>query len=194
MAVKPTDREDVDAGLMVRVRDGDEKAFRDLFQRYARRLVGYADRFFHNRARSEEVVQEVFLRVWRARARYEPRAKFSTWLYTITSRACLNELRRSSNRAVEPLDEQRPAAGVCGSAMADDLVEGGQMQHAIEDCLRQMPDNQRNALVLTRFGDHSYSEAAALLQVSVSAVKSLVFRAASAIRQVVTDRDGSQDP
>jgi RNA polymerase sigma-70 factor (ECF subfamily) len=189
MDATATSQTDPDAVLMVAVREGDEEAFHKLFQMHAARLVAYADRFFRNRAQSEEIVQEVFLRIWRARARYEPNAKFTTWMYTIASRACLNELRRAGRRrGEESLDEGRQVEDSAGPARPDRAMEAAQVRDAIQQSLAGMPDNQRSALVLTRFGGHSYAEAASLLGLSESAVKSLIFRATTAIRTALDEQ------
>jgi len=175
---------------MLAAKEGDQAAFRDLFRRHAPRLVGYVDRFFHNRALAEELVQEVFIKVWRARRRYEPRSKFTTWLYTIASRTCLNELRRGHHRRVaEPLDEHLVPPDKVRPIRPDQLLEGAQAQSVVERALAVMPQAQRQALLLTRFGDQSYAEAASLLGVSESALKSLVFRAAQAIRAALDEHE-----
>lgn len=189
MDAKPAAASDLDAVLMLAAREGDQEAYRELFQRHAAKMVGYADRFFRNRAVSEELAQEIFIRVWRARKRYEPRSKFTTWLYTIASRACLNELRKRRHRQPEELlDEARSGEGRTGPPAPDQALEGARMQTVIERCLADMPANQRHALVLTRFGGHSYAEAAGLLGLSESAVKSLIFRATAALRAVVGEQ------
>jgi RNA polymerase sigma-70 factor (ECF subfamily) len=178
---------DPDVGLMLRVKEGDEDAFRQLFRKHAPRLVGYADRFFRNRAVAEEVSQEVFLKLYRARGAYEPRARFTTWLYTIASRACLNELRRRRARP-EELEAPEVSAGRADPGQvprADEALEGLEMERTLQACLAGMPENQRLALVLTRFGEHSYAEAGGLLGVSEAAVKSLVFRASSALAEAL---------
>ncbi len=183
MSATPDSPPDPDAVLMSAAREGDEEAFRQLFRKHAPRLVGYVDRFFHNRALSEEIVQEVFIKVWRARRRYEPRSRFTTWLYTIASRTCLNELRRGHHRhPAAPLDEGLAPPDGARPPRPDEQLEGAQANAVVEAALAGMPAGQRQALLLTRFGGHSYTEAAALLGVSESALKSLVFRAARAIR------------
>jgi len=180
---------DPDARLMLAARAGDEEAFRALFRKHAPRLVGYADRFFRNRAVAEEVVQEIFLRVHRARGGYEPRARFTTWLYTIASRVCLNELRRRRSRPEDGLAqasaEAAPDPGTIPGAEA--ALAGRELEGVVQRCLDRLPEHQRLALVLTRFGEHAYAEAGELLGVSEAAVKSLVFRAASAVQQALAE-------
>lgn len=184
------DRPDPDVELMLSVRDGDEAAFQKLFQRYAGRLVAFADRFFHNRAQSEEVVQEIFLKIYRVRGRYEQRSRFSTWLYTIASRTCLKELRKHPRGRQQCLDDTaRETIADSARPRADEAMAGQQLQEALQRCLDELPEHQRLALLLTRFEDRSYAEVAEILGVSEGAVKSLVFRAASSLRRVVDARE-----
>jgi RNA polymerase sigma-70 factor (ECF subfamily) len=142
------------------------------------------NRFFHNRAVSEEVVQEIFIRVWKARKKYERRAKFTTWLYTIATRTCLNELRRGVHKKKHDSLDREGAKEPAGEApRADEMVQGERMQKKVEELLGQLPENQRAAFVLVRFGGRSYAEVAQILGISQSAVKSVVFRATEALRR-----------
>src|SRR3990172_5179273 len=99
---------DPDVQLMLRFRDGDEEAFRELFEKHSRAIVNFAYHFVGNRQRAEELAQDVFLQIYRAGARYEPQAKFTTWLYRIATNACLNEVRRPEHRyRKRPLEYQQ---------------------------------------------------------------------------------------
>lgn len=169
---------------MLRVRDGDEKAFAELFNHHAPRLVAYGDRFFHNRAIAEEMAQEAFIRLWRAREKYRPRARFTTWLYTIATRVCLNELRRRRSRP-------RPQAGVEDCDQPGHEADPGQVAQARQTALRiqaaadALPDRQRAALWLVRLNGLSYRQVADILGMSEAAVKAALFRATDAIRQAL---------
>src|SRR5262245_54697201 len=105
----PADRggeDDPDARLMMLVREGDREAFRAIFERHSGAIARFAGHFLGNPARGEEIAQEVFLQLYRARERYEPRARFSTYLYTIAQNLCRNEVRRPEYRArPESLDD-----------------------------------------------------------------------------------------
>ena len=182
MGERPDSPPDADAELMLRLQAGDETAFAALFSKYSGVLLGFVDRFFHNRAESEDVVQEVFLRVYRARAGYQPKSKFSTWLYTIATRASFNHLRGGKPRAAETAVDELPAADH-GTPGADAVLEGKRLQDLVGGVLGRLPENQRAALLLTRFGGRSYSEAAEILQCTEAAVKSLVFRATDEVRR-----------
>ena len=179
---------DADVELMLRVKDGDEKAFAELFNRHAPRLVAYGDRFFHNRAIAEEVAQEVFLRLWRARKKYRPRARFTTWLYTIATRVCLNELRRRRHRP-------RQRAGGEEVDPPDNHADPGQVAQArqvaerLQAAADALPERQRAALWLVRLNGFSYRQVADILGMSQPAVKAALFRATEAIRQALARQD-----
>lgn len=178
---------DEDAERMLRFASGDEAAFDELVRRYGQKLLAFADRFFHNRARSEETVQEVFLRVFEARKRYQPRARFSTWIYTIATRLCLNELRRRRPEAQAGGSE----AEMFGSASPAQELEAARLARSVQRAVDELPENQRAALLLSRFEDKSYAEIAKILDVSEGAVKSLLFRATDELRRVLSQEEGS---
>lgn len=186
MEAKGADHMDEDAERMLRFASGDEAAFDEIVRRYAPRLLGFVERFFHNRARSEETVQEVFLRVFEARKRYTPQARFSTWLYTIATRLCLNELRRRRPEEGAADAESMPGDPV---TPAEELA-AARLARAVQRAVDDLPENQRAALLLNRFGDHSYAEIAVVLGVSEAAVKSLLFRATDELRRVVRREEG----
>jgi len=102
-----TPHDDPDVQLMLRFQQGDMAAFQQLFNRYTSSVVNFAFRFVHSRERAEELAQEVFLQVYRWQNRYEPKAKFSTWLFKIANNHCLNEVRKGEYRVShESLDSQ----------------------------------------------------------------------------------------
>lgn len=184
MEEKKAKTSDPDAELMLRVGVGDEAAFMELFRRYAPALTGFADRFFHNRAIAEEIVQEVFLKVYRARRSYKQRSKFSTWLYTIATRTCLNELRRGVHRHVsKPLDDAEVTIEDPRSVGADEALAGHEMAEKVWEILKHLPDKQRAAFILVRFEGKSYAETGRILGATQAAVKSLVFRSTDTLRR-----------
>jgi RNA polymerase sigma-70 factor (ECF subfamily) len=179
---------DSDAELMLRVREGDQAAFRKLFTSHAGPLMGFVDRFTRNRAVSEEIVQEVFFKVYRARKKYQVKAKFTTWLYTIATRTCYNELRRGVHkRKVASLDQREAREPPARDASAQEQLEGKRTQERLDHILDGLPENQRTAFLLVRFGGRSYSEAGEILGLTHSAVKSALFRATDAIRRGLLD-------
>ena len=173
---------DEDVRLMLAFRGGDVQAFEALFERWSARLLRYLERMVRDSAVAEELVQEAFLRVYRARDRYAPEARFSTWLYRIATRLALNELRRPVRRDPHRStdDEGAPPLRAAGPEV-DERVDARRRGEAVLEELSLLPDRQRAALWLTAVDGLSYSEVAAALDVSESAVKSLVHRARSAL-------------
>ena len=173
---------DEDVRLMLAFRAGDDAAFDTLFQRWAGPLLRYLERMVRDTAAAEELCQEAFLRVHRARERYRPEARFSTWLYRIATNLALNELRRPRRKAVHRSTESEDAPELAAESPAtDDVVEARRRGAAVEEALEQLPEKQRAALCLTAVEGLSYAEVAETLDVTEKAVKSLVHRARSSL-------------
>jgi RNA polymerase sigma-70 factor (ECF subfamily) len=182
MAEAPVQARDEDVRLMLAFRSGDAAAFEALFLRWAAPLLRYLERMLRDAGTAEELVQEVFLRVHRARERYAPEARFSTWLYRIATNLALNELRRPRRR--EPHrspDEQGGPSLVAEEADPEAVVDARRLGERVERELAGLPEKQRAALCLTAVEGLSYAEAAETLEVSEQAVKALVHRARSAL-------------
>jgi len=182
---------DPDVQLMERARDGDISGFEALFRKHSGSVVKLAYQFVRSRERAEELAQTVFLQLYRARARYEPRARFLTYLYRITTNVCLNELRRREYSAtMESLDGAVDDSGNAAPARIPDELSPDPVEHLagveiateIRRVLDQLPLNQRAAFLLGRIEGLSYRDVAESLDTSVSAVKSLIFRATSTLR------------
>ena len=182
---------DPDAALMLALQQGDEGAFRALFERYARAMFQFCHHFVRNAARAEELAQDAFLNVYRARDRYRPTARFKTYLYRVASNLCLNELRRGDLQAtVGPADgEDGPENDLdalpSGAASPEDVARGKALEAAFQALLARLPAKQRAALVLCRFEGLSYEEIAQVLETTVPAVKSLVHRATVAAAEAL---------
>lgn len=173
---------DEDTRLMLLVKEGSERAFRQLFQKYAPRIAAYAWRFFRNRALAEEAAQETFLHLWRARGSYQPKAAFSTWLFIIASRICIKEAARRPALAASQQDP--PAEAVCDPERQAGSAEQLRRLHEV---LEKLPAQQRAALWLVRLEGLSYQEAAKALKMSLPAVKSALFRATQMVRTVLEE-------
>ena len=189
------EEDDPDARLMVLVRDGDREAFRTLFERHVGPVARFAAHFLGNPARGEEIAQDVFLQLYRARERYEPRARFSTYLYTIAQNLCRNEVRRPEfkNRA-EPLDRDHETpldvadvapAGPAGEGEAE--ASGRELAERLRILLAELPEAQRAALILSRSEELRYQEIGEILNCSEQAVKSLIFRATRRLKEGLTE-------
>jgi RNA polymerase sigma-70 factor (ECF subfamily) len=196
--LEPTD--DPDKSLMLRVREGDREAFRTLYDKYSRAVARFAANFTGIPARGDELAQEVFLQVYRARDRYEPRAKFSTWLYTIAHNLCLNEVRRFDYRGrIEPLERPDDESG---GTRALDLADpsavdgeaatsGNELAARLRHLVAGLPESQRTALILSRVDELRYQEIGEILDCSEQAVKSLIFRATRTLKEGLREYVGA---
>jgi RNA polymerase sigma-70 factor (ECF subfamily) len=182
---------DPDIRLMLRVRDDDTAAFEQLVELYQRRLVAIMNHLVGNAEEAEDLAQEVFLRVYRARKKYRPRSKFSTWLFTIANNLALNALRSRQRKPVVSLPAQD--SGPLGARPAEQLVRdrgSGPMQRLqrqelaglIRQALEGLNERQRMAVVLNKFEDMNYAEIAEVMGLTTKAVKSLLSRARDNLR------------
>jgi RNA polymerase sigma-70 factor (ECF subfamily) len=180
------EEEDEDVRLMSLIGSGDMTAFEQLIERHQGLVAGTAARMLGSNSDVEDIAQQVFIRVWKSAARYRPRAKFTTWLLKITRNLVFNELRRTKRRAQMPLQPDPQGEEI---ALPDEITAApdaslleNELQGAIEDAITQLPDTQRMALVLRRYEELSYEDIAEVLDLSVPAVKSLLFRARTELR------------
>lgn len=183
---------EADSQLMLRVKEGDEPSFALLLHRFRAPVCQFLYRMVHNQAVAEELAQEVFLRVYRARASYEPSAKFSTWLYRIATHLALNHLRDSKNdrRHLRPDDDSGdgpPIQLVDRTASAEERMLAASRSKRIQDAIQSLPEKQRLAVILHKYQELDYRQIAELLATSESAVKSLLFRAYETLRDKLAD-------
>ena len=182
------DAPDEDALLMLALRAGDRSAFDALFRRWSAPLLRYLARMLRDAGTAEELVQEVFLRVYRARERYAPEARFSTWLYRIATNLALNELRRPRRREMHAsLDEPGAAPLAAEAPVPESALDARRLAARVEHELAQLPERQRAALCLSAVEGLSYADVAATLEISESAVKALVHRARTALIESLGD-------
>ena len=175
-----------DLRLMQLVGRGDTGAFEQLIEKHQALVAGTVARMLGSNSDVEDIAQQVFIRVWKSARRYVPRAKFTTWLLKITRNLVFNEMRRTKRRALVPL---QPEPGVEDPPLKDEtnlapdasLLET-ELQRTIEQAILQLPETQRMALVLRRYEQLSYEQIAEILDLSVPAVKSVLFRARSELR------------
>jgi RNA polymerase sigma-70 factor (ECF subfamily) len=166
---------------------GDDRAFEQLVERHQRLVVGTVGRMLGSGSDAEDIAQQVFVRVWKNAKRYEPRAKFTTWLLKITRNLVFNELRRRSRHPQVPLqseseEEERPLKDDQAVAPDASLLER-ELQEAVDAAIANLPETQRMAVILRRYDELSYEDIAETLDQSVSAVKSLLFRARTELRE-----------
>ncbi len=178
---------DYDAQLMLRVKDGDGASFTELLEKHRSPVVHFLYRMVQDHAVSEELAQEVFLRVYRSRNTYEPTAKFTTWLFRIATHLALNWLRDGKNeRGQERLDDVSGDGPVREVADRRVTVEQRMLYEVRLDEVRRaiaaLPEKQRAAVLMHKYEEMEYSQIARALDCSESAVKSLLFRAYETLR------------
>ncbi|MCA9313898.1 MAG: RNA polymerase sigma factor [Planctomycetes bacterium] len=189
---------DPDQALMRRLQGGDDSAFEVLVHKYQGMVLALARRYLGSRyTELEDVAQQVFVRVYRGRMGYRPEAKVKTWLYSITVNACLNEIRRirtekhksvRSFTAVFGDDEE--GGYVVPDARSEEVSDGlehEEVRRRVEAAVDALPEQQRLALVLTRFHGQSYQDVADTLGTTIPAVKSLLTRAREHLKRSLED-------
>ncbi len=187
---------DPDIRLMLRVRDDDAEAFGELVTLYQHRLVTVMQHMVGTTEEAEDLAQEVFLRVYRGRKKYHPKAKFSTWLFTIANNLALNILRTRQRKPTIPLNVRD--SGPLGPRPAEQLVRDTENQPhqrlqqrelaaIVQEALDTLNERQRIAVVLNKFEDMNYADIADVMGLTTKAVKSLLSRARENLRQVLKD-------
>lgn len=177
--------------LMLDFQAGNQEAFRRLVQHTQAKVYAVIYRLIPDHAQVEDLVQEVFLRVFRTAGRYQPMAKFSTWLYRIAANVALNALRArrrvklSSLELADRDDESSWRRDVhdTRSAAPVSRLDAEELRARILAAIAQLPENQRIAITLNRFEHMSYQQIAAVLDCSTMAVKSLLSRARCNLRE-----------
>lgn len=186
---KPGEAEESeDVALMGKVKAGDMGAFEQLVERHQHRVVGTVAHMLGGGAEAEDIAQQVFVRVWKSAGRYEPRAKFTTWLMTITRNLVFNEMRRRQRVRwvpLDPADDEEPHLQLADpdAATPDGALVKAELAQAVESAIASLPEKHRLAIVLRRYENMSYEDIAAVLKTSVSAVKSLLFRARADLKE-----------
>lgn len=184
--------DDSDVAWMLALQKGDRAAFERLVRRHQESILNLAFRFLGDRDEAEDVTQDIFLRVFRARRTYRPEARFTTWLFRIASNACLNALRARKNRPALSLEDLqvRGEDGRSAPAPIDDkntpappaVLIRSETSQTVRAIVNGLPDAQRMAIVLNKYHGLSYEEVAGSMDLSVMAVKSLLFRARERIK------------
>ena len=186
----PADGGVIDFTLMERIGEGDHEAFRQLVLRHQNAVIGTVAKMLGNASEAEDIAQQVFLRIWKNAKRYRPDAKFTTYLFTITRNLVFNETRRKSRKKEVSSDEREENSNQLIEASPDrqpdaELLQA-ELQGAVDDAIASLPEAQRMAVVLRRYEQLSYEEIAVVLNLSVSAVKSLLFRARTSLREALS--------
>ncbi len=184
-----------DAEIMLRVREGDDSGFTYLIEKYRNPIIHFMFRMVHNQAVAEELAQEVFLRVYRSRQSYRAEARFTTWLYRIATNLGVNHARDTKYERTAQnvyLDQPDPETGIAPdladtrATAEEDLVREERMR-AIRKHVLALPERQRTAVLMHKYQGMDYKEIGAVLKLSESATKSLLFRAYQTLRERLKD-------
>ena len=177
-----------DVQLMLEAKSGNDASFEHLLQRYRTPLVNFLYRMVRDSATAEDLAQEVFLRVYRARHGYEASAKFTTWLFRIATNLALNRIRDTRYRLMEisldaPAEDDALAMELPARELRVDqfLIEQDRTA-VIRRAVEALPEKQRIAVLLHKYEEMDYCEIAKVLECSEAALKSLLFRAYETLR------------
>ena len=192
-AIREQLRTQDDGAVVAAFLGGEERAFQELVERYQGRLLNFIYRTIGDRERAEDLVQEVFIRVYRHIARFDTTKKFSTWIYTIASNLAKNELR---NRSRNPLvlfqtikknwqDDERPLQFEDSSSRPDDLFRKRHLRALVEEATAQLPEHHRQVFVLRELEGKSYEEIAEITGCNLGTVKSRLNRARNSFAAII---------
>lgn len=181
-----------DIALMQAVRQGDMKAFEQLVEKHQAKVIGTVAKMIGDVGDAEDIAQQVFVRVWNSSSRYEPSARFTTWLFTITRNLAFNELRRRKRRPSAVQESSELGEGTyqvpdSRTKLPSHYLEEEETGAAIQRAIDALPQMQRMAVILRRYQDVSYEEIGKVLDLSVPAVKSVLFRARTELRERLKD-------
>jgi RNA polymerase sigma factor (sigma-70 family) len=180
-----------DEALVALVERGEDEALGELYDRYGRVAYGLAFRMLRNESLAEDAVQEAFLAVWRTAARFIPeRAKASTWILTLAHRRAVDLVRREERRRTEPLEETAEPATETG---VEESAWLGFQRERVQEALKRLPDEQREALELAYYAGFTQSELADRLGQPLGTIKSRMFAGLGRLRQLLTDIDPEEE-
>lgn len=185
---------DPDVALMLRLQGGDQGAFQELFQKFSPRILHYVRRFVGSDAQAEEVTQDVFVQVFKFRHRYQPQSRLASWVFTIATNLCLNELRRPERQLRVDLwdrrGEDRPEEPSLPDPDAVTPEQGAatrELARRLEAAVSELPPKQRAALLLSRVDGLAYRDVGEALGCSEGAVKALLFRATQTLKRALKE-------
>src|SRR5262245_28938509 len=174
---------DRETDLMLAIRGGSADAFQELYESYRKPLANFLYRMCWNRALVDDLVQEVFLRVWRSRESYEPTAKVSTYLFRIASNLWINHAEKKRESVLGDADratDESPA----------DPLERGEVRQAVKRAVEALPEGERLCLVLSEYNGLKYAEISEVLGIPVGTVKSRIFSAVQRLKAALKDHHG----
>jgi RNA polymerase sigma-70 factor (ECF subfamily) len=179
---------------MRRISQDDERALASLIERYEHAVYGTALKMIGDATEAEDIAQQVFVRMYRAAKNYQPTASFKTWLFTILRNLVFNESRRRNRHTHQSLTHYNPEEETeTPLPIADTSVKDpgqkmleAELMHVVDEAILALPEQQRLAIVLRRYDELSYEEIAAILNLSLPATKSVIFRARETLREALS--------
>ena len=172
-----------DAILMAQFQAGNKDAFNSLFGKYQQMVFGVISRYINDRSYAEDMTQEVFLRIYKARDRYSPTTQFKYYLFTIVHNLCVNEIRDSSRRKTKATDFSDDFGFQDNSEPISDTFHQKEVRLDVKSAIDSLPDQQRMAIILDKYEGMSYEEIAKTMKQSVQAVKSILWRARQNLKE-----------
>jgi len=181
------DSNEEDLMLMAKIANGDERAFEQLVAKHQQAVIGTIGKMTNHSPETEDIAQQVFLRLWKPASRYKPKAKFTTYLFTITRNLVFNDTRKKTRRRELSIDTDEQnwhdsIADPSSSSRPDQSLAEDELRLQVDKAVADLPETQRLAVILRRYEQMSYDEIAEVLDTSVSAVKSQLFRARKSLR------------
>lgn len=173
---------DEDSFLMVEFQKGSKNAFTTLFTKYRQTVVNVISRYIGDNVFAEDMAQEVFLRIYRAKNKYKPLTQFKYYLFTIVHNLCLNEIRDAVRRKTKPIDFDDKL----GPAINNEPIENSEnmeIRREVKSAIESLPPQQRIAVILDKYEGLSYEEIGKVMKLSVSAVKSILWRARQGLKE-----------
>jgi RNA polymerase sigma-70 factor (ECF subfamily) len=169
---------DRETDLMHRVKGGDRDAFAELYSLFQKPVYNYLYRLAFNRAMAEDLLQEAFLRIWKAAPSWEPAAKVSTWIFRIAHNLFLNEAARRREKSIET-----PEAEMRADPASD--LNRRELRSAVQKAIEALPEGERECLLLSEYNGFKYAEIAEILGIPVGTVKSRMFSAVQHLREAL---------
>ncbi|MEM7145095.1 MAG: sigma-70 family RNA polymerase sigma factor [Verrucomicrobiota bacterium] len=183
----PEDDNAQNVALMLRTKEGDIEAFQLLVEKHQSAVIGTVAKMMGSANDAEDLAQQVFVRVWKSAHRYEPKAKFTTWLFTITRNLVFNESRKRYRKSEVSMEAHEETYHVStpdeDTIRPDDATLQQELVEAVDAAIQKLPEKQRMAVILRRYEDMPYEEIGKVLKLSLPAVKSLLFRARADLRK-----------
>ncbi len=176
---------------MARIGGGDVAAFEQLVEMHQHAVVGTVAKMLGDPNDAEDVAQQVFVRIWKSAPRYKPQAKFTTWMFTITRNLVFNEMRRRQRKPSVSLEQREeefhaPETPADAPGPAEEALQQ-ELERAVDAAIAKLPEKQRLAVILRRYDELPYEEIGEILGMSLSAVKSLLFRARGQLKESLRD-------